>query len=78
MLRIIQLGCGSVLNEALRYTVPPTSSLRYDVTVVCLSFVERGDSAKLRIQGDAVTEKVKRARCSFFQTAIALSKGAIN
>jgi 4-oxalomesaconate hydratase len=35
---------------------------RYDVTVVCLSFGERGESAKLWKQGDTTLEKVKNAR----------------
>jgi 4-oxalomesaconate hydratase len=34
----------------------------YDVTVVCLSFGERGESAKLWKQGDTTLEKVKNAR----------------
>jgi len=34
----------------------------YDVTVVCLSFGERGESAKLWKQGDTTLEQVKRAR----------------
>jgi 4-oxalomesaconate hydratase len=36
--------------------------LGYDVTVVCLSFGERGESAKLWKQGDTTLEKVKAAR----------------
>jgi 4-oxalomesaconate hydratase len=34
----------------------------YDVTVVCLSYGERGESAKLWKQGDTTLEKVKHAR----------------
>ncbi len=34
----------------------------YDVTVVCLSFGERGESAKLWKKGDTTLEKVKQAR----------------
>ena len=34
----------------------------YDVTVVCLSFGERGESAKLWKLGDTTLEKVKMAR----------------
>jgi 4-oxalomesaconate hydratase len=36
--------------------------LGYDVTVVCLSFGERGESAKLWKKGDTTLEKVKAAR----------------
>jgi len=36
--------------------------LGYDVTVVCLSFGERGESAKLWKKGDTTLEKVKMAR----------------
>ena len=36
--------------------------LGYDVTVVCLSFGERGESAKLWKRGDTTLEKVKAAR----------------
>ena len=36
--------------------------LGYDVTVVCLSFGERGESAKLWKRGDTTIEKVKAAR----------------
>jgi 4-oxalomesaconate hydratase len=34
----------------------------FDVTVVCLSYGERGESAKLWKQGDTTIEKVKQAR----------------
>ena len=36
-------------------------SLGYDVTVVCLSYGERGESAKLWKQQDMTLEKVKAA-----------------
>lgn len=36
--------------------------LGYDVTVVCLSYGERGESAKLWKQGDVTLEQVKTAR----------------
>ena len=38
------------------------AKLGYDVTVVCLSFGERGESAKLWKKGDTTLEKVKAAR----------------
>lgn len=38
------------------------AKLGYDVTVVCLSFGERGESAKLWKKGDTNLEKVKAAR----------------
>lgn len=43
--------------------------LGYDVTVVCLSYGERGESAKLWKQGDATLEKVKAARCKEAEAA---------
>jgi 4-oxalomesaconate hydratase len=47
------------------------AGLGYQVTVVCLSFGERGGSAKLWKQADITLERVKAARCAEAERAAA-------